>query len=222
MIREVRNLIIQIIEEIKYSLIDTYSRLFRLKHFLSYKSKKLHLGCGGILKKGFINIDRRSPAQLRLDLRKKLPFKSNSVDYIYSEHFFEHLDYIDGTAIKCLQDYLRVLKKGGKIRIVIPDMEKSFKAYVNRDYDYFKMLDLEDYIPQSKKYGSIIDFINWGVYQRGEHKYNYDFEKISLLLKSVGFKNIRRDNFDPEKDFVRKNAKFDPKDVSLYIEAMKE
>lgn len=174
-----------------------------------------------MLKKGFINIDLRYHGQLRLDLRKPLPFKSNSIDYIYNEHFFEHLNYIDKTAIRCLQDYLRVLKKGGKLRLVIPDMELLFKAYVNKDYQYFKTTNIEDYIPQSKKYSSIIDFVNWGVYQRGQHKYCYDFEKISLLLKSVGFKNIFRDNFNSEKDIDRTWANTNPKDFSIYIEAVK-
>lgn len=58
---------------------------------------KLNLGCGIHLKKGFINIDidkRVDPKYpfKRLDLNKSLPFKDNSVDYIYTNHALEHID----------------------------------------------------------------------------------------------------------------------------------
>ncbi len=170
------------------------------------------MGCGANLKKGFINIDLNKSANFRLDLRKPLFFKKNSVEYIYSEHFFEHLNYTDTTAIRCLQNYYKILKTGGKMRLVVPDMEKVFKAYVKRDIEYFKSIKIKEKIPQSKKYASIIDYVNYRVYQFGEHKYSYDYEKIELLLKSVGFKNIIKDDFNPSKD---------TREQSIFVEAIK-
>lgn len=213
--KEILKLFLELKEEFKYFLIDKITRLFMVRKYLSKNPIKLNLGSGQHLKKNFINIDLSKYADLRLDLRKILPFKKNSVDYIYNEHFFEHLSYTDTTAIRCLYDYLRILKKKAKLRIVIPDMEMAFKAYINKDLKFFKIINIEEKIPQSKKYASIIDYINYGIYQHGEHKYCYDFEKISLLLKSVGFKNIVKDNFNPKEDTeVRKN-------FSMYIECEK-
>jgi len=58
-------------------------------------------------------------------------------------------------------------------------------------------------------------FINYVFYQFGEHKYCYDFEKINILLKTVGFNYIVKDKFNPKEDTeVRKN-------YSLYIIADK-
>ena len=124
------------------------------------------------------------------------------ISSLYSEHFFEHLSYTDTTAIRCLQNYYQILKIDGKLRLVIPDMEKVFKSYVERDLQHFKTTRIEEKIPQSKKYASIIDYVNYGIYQFGEHKYCYDFEKIKLLLESIGFKNIYRDDFNPAEDSI--------------------
>ena len=55
--------------------------------------KKLHVGCGEIYLEDWINIDIESPkADLIHDLRKPLPFEDDSIDFIYNEHFIEHLD----------------------------------------------------------------------------------------------------------------------------------
>jgi len=53
----------------------------------------INFGCGSNLKKNWINIDLHEKADLRLDIREPLPFASCSVAQIYSEHFFEHLEY---------------------------------------------------------------------------------------------------------------------------------
>jgi len=203
--------------EFKNFVIDKKTRITKNIKLKSFNSIKINLGCGEKLKKGYINIDLNKLADFRLDLRKKLPFKNNSIDFIYSKHFFEHIDYLDSTAINCLKDYLRVLKKGGEMRMVIPDMEKVFKAYVNKDLRFFDLIDIELVVPQSKEYSSVIDYVNYGIYQFGQHRYCYDFEKICLLLKSVGFKNIIKDKFDPDIDSdteIRKR-------YSLYVKAIK-
>ncbi len=54
---------------------------------------KLHLGCGLVKKKGYINCDisgKVNPDKV-IDLEKKLPFKDNSVDEILANHVFEHI-----------------------------------------------------------------------------------------------------------------------------------
>ena len=59
------------------------------------KPVKLNLGCGTDYKKGWINIDNNSDdniekLDLNWDLRKPLPFKDNSVDFVEHEHFELH------------------------------------------------------------------------------------------------------------------------------------
>jgi len=63
---------------------------------------------------------------------KKLPFADNSFSYIYCSHVLEHLLTEDIEFL--LQEFRRVLKKGGVLRILFPDMMKSLKeAYTKKE-----------------------------------------------------------------------------------------
>src|SRR5215467_11114035 len=63
---------------------------------------RLNLACGHIAKADWVNVDLFGPAaDVRVDLRRPFPFPDNSADYIYTQHFFEHLEYpnvLDSTA----------------------------------------------------------------------------------------------------------------------------
>ncbi len=97
----------------------------------------LNLGCGRNYKKGFVNIDldERLNVDLRIDLTRVWPFESQAVNFIYSEHFIEHLDWFDGR--KLLENCWYSLINGGTIRLVLPDFQKIFHAYVNNDREFF-------------------------------------------------------------------------------------
>ncbi|WP_088241393.1 class I SAM-dependent methyltransferase [Calothrix rhizosoleniae] len=51
----------------------------------------------------------------------KLPFDNDSVDFIYSEHFFEHLFFDE--ALSLLRECHRILKPNGVIRTCVPDAD---------------------------------------------------------------------------------------------------
>ena len=57
--------------------------------------------------------------------RKKLNFQNDSVDIIYTSHMLEHLSRMQ--AHYFLNECHRILKRGGLIRIVVPDL----RAYIN-------------------------------------------------------------------------------------------
>lgn len=85
--------------------------------------KKLNVGSGEDIRKGWINLDQHSKhgAEVVFDLNdiykgKKLPLEDNSVDYIYCNHVLE--DFLEPVPI--LNEFVRVCKKGGKIEIRTP------------------------------------------------------------------------------------------------------
>lgn len=51
----------------------------------------------------------------------ELPFRENSVPLLFSSHFIEHLS--TGEVDHLLKETFRILKPGGKFRIICPDIE---------------------------------------------------------------------------------------------------
>ncbi|MBT3721755.1 MAG: methyltransferase domain-containing protein [Gammaproteobacteria bacterium] len=136
------------------------------------------------------------------DLAFGLPLHNNSIDFIYSSHFFEHLFKDD--AANLLSDCLNALKPGGVIRISIPDLSYALSLYNQGKKD--EMLD--DYFFVEGK-GSYL----------ARHKYMYDFELIKNVLEDVGFSGVTRCQYQqgrvPDIDFLDVYP-----DISLFVEAI--
>lgn len=154
------------------------------------KDLKLNLGCGEMYKDGWVNIDLfNTVADLRIDLREKLPFSDETCSDIYSEHTFEHFSHQDGCFL--LNECYRVLEKGGTIRIGVPDTQWPLENYT-LDTGYFKAAQ-ELWHPQSR---TRLEHINEHFRQDSEHLYAYDFETLELTLRDSGFVNIKRADYD--------------------------
>ncbi len=65
------------------------------------------------------NEPAHGPIQLRGDAAK-LPVESDSLDFVFSSHLLE--DFLNWDAI--IVEWVRVLKKGGKLIILLPDKER--------------------------------------------------------------------------------------------------
>ncbi|PZV15274.1 MAG: methyltransferase [Pseudanabaena sp.] len=91
----------------------------------------LNIGCGSVFDQDWINldVDPYSKDVKTWDVRKGLPFADNSLDACYSSHVVEHLTSIE--AQKLLGECFRVLKRGGVIRLVVPDLEAIARLYLN-------------------------------------------------------------------------------------------
>ncbi len=93
--------------------------------------KLLNLGCGGVYHKDWINIDfvSRNENVKSHNLLKGIPLDSNSMDVVYHSHVLEHFSKFDGKQF--IKECHRVLKKGGIIRIAVPDYERIVKEYIS-------------------------------------------------------------------------------------------
>ena len=96
-------------------------------------AKYLNLGCGNryVESEAWLNVDFavRHPRVLAIDLRKKLPFHENYFDLVYHSHVLEHFTCTD--AKNLLDECYRILKPGGIIRIVVPDLENIVREYLH-------------------------------------------------------------------------------------------
>ncbi len=145
---------------------------------------KLNIGCGEVCFPGWINIDMDSPkADLRHDMRNPLPYETGTVDFIYSEHFIEHVTAQEG--VKVLKDFFRVLKPGGVVRIATPDLNYLL-------FKYFFFWKRQAWI---KKYGyewlkTKAEMVNLCFREWG-HQYLYNKEELERRIMEAGFKKIR-------------------------------
>jgi predicted SAM-dependent methyltransferase len=182
------------------------------RKFLGQQQLKLHIGCGSNVMEGWINIDISLPAYMTLDLREPLPFLENSCLIIYCEHFLEHLDYPE-PAISFLKECYRVLEPRGLFRVGVPDTEWPIEEYMGlRNEDYFRFVK-ERWHPEWCK--TEMEHINYHFRQGENHRFAYDFKTLAKALTSVGFQEVKRQEFDSELDSE------DRKIGTLYVNAIK-
>lgn len=81
---------------------------------------KLHLGCGDIIKEGWVNLDIREMPGVDVvrDVLRGLPFHDETFDHILSTNFLEHIPQAD--VIWFMNEMWRVLKFGGTMQHLVP------------------------------------------------------------------------------------------------------
>lgn len=92
-------------------------------------NKYLHIGCGSvILPCPFENLDSRKMEGVdHISEANKLPFDDNTFDLIYSSHVLEHFKRCETQLV--INEWVRVLKSGGIIRLSVPSLENLIKIY---------------------------------------------------------------------------------------------
>jgi predicted SAM-dependent methyltransferase len=80
-------------------------------------------------RKRYERLLRTDPNIICWDLRKGIPFESDTFDVVYHSHFLEHLDRRDAPGF--LEECRRVLRPNGIIRVVVPDLQVLCRRCVN-------------------------------------------------------------------------------------------
>ena len=191
--------------------------LKRARRFVDRRGLKLNIGCGAKHKAGWVNIDLRQDADLQLDIRERFPFSDESVSTIYSEHFFEHLEY--PTEVQhLLSESLRVLEPGGVFRVGVPDAGETLLRYARGE-----MPALMDQWSRDASLGwfppwvwaTPMHLVNFSFRQDREHKYAYDVGTLERVLTEAGLTDVSRREFDPGLDSA------DRRDGTLYVDGYK-
>lgn len=186
----------------------------------------INLGSGGRGHPGWINVDVcPAPGVTCLfDCRKRLPFADNTARGIYTEHFFEHIDYTE-EAPYFLAECRRVLQPGGVLRIVVPDAAKYIRAYCEAGWEAISRvrgLDATRFDPYAEcRYHTKMELLNEVFRQAYEHKFAYDFETLAFLCTTYGFTRVVQQEYGRSLlaelciDQERRQSE------SLYVEAVK-
>jgi predicted SAM-dependent methyltransferase len=133
--------------------------------------KKLNFGCGTRFAKGWTNIDvyAAGPEVQRVNLLKRFPFPDEHFDAVYSSHVIEH--FTPPQADHLISEACRVLKPGGILRTVVPDLEATCREYLRvldaatpshtpKEYEWIVM-ELLDQLTRSTPSGEM-----WPYFQR--------------------------------------------------------
>lgn len=141
----------------------------------------IHLGCAKKFIPGFIHIDMTDYPHIdhNVDMRHLPMFEDDSVDLIYCSHAFQYFDGFDEVP-DVLEEWHRVLKPGGTLRLAVTDFEAVIEVY--RKYGYLQHEGILG--PLYGKWPSGDGFIYM--------KTTYDFKSLKRVLEMCGFKDMRR------------------------------
>src|SRR5712691_10133775 len=101
----------------------------------------IYLGCGEINMPGYINVDMLPlPHVHYVSSVSKLPmFSDKCADLLYSCHVLEHVPRRD--VMKTLAEWRRIVKKGGIVRISVPDFDALLAMREGEGGDVDAILD---------------------------------------------------------------------------------
>lgn len=134
----------------------------------------LDIGCGKNKKRGCIGLDLRKTGSVDVvaDARK-LPFKDEAFNYVYSSHLIEHFSHREVKNV--LVEWVRVLKRGGTIEIRCPNLRvRAFLFFLNPSWQNVRNIYGTQDSPENA------------------HKCGFSFGLLKGLLESVGIKDVKR------------------------------
>ena len=144
------------------------------------------------------------------DIRKGIPFKDNAIDAAYHSHFITHLDR-DAAAYVTRECY-RVLKPGGTVRVVVPDLSQIIHLY-NEAVDGIEKGDPEAIGKHSEAVDDLFELmvrkepvgpgrqnffvrvierlVRGDINSMGElRRWHYDQYSMGTVLRDTGFRDV--------------------------------
>lgn len=152
----------------------------------------IHLGCWDQKNDKFINVDTEAFPHVHhvRNVQDLSVFENETADLIYASHLLEHISHLKLHEV--LKEWARVLKRGGILRLAVPDLDKIISFYNSSGNDINQI---------------VAALMGGQDYEYNYHKAVFNEKYLSDLLKNAGFTNIRhwdakKENFGFE-DFAK-------------------
>lgn len=155
--------------------------------------RKLQIGAQGSPMQGWLNVDilPKTKDTAYMDATQKFPFENNTFDFIFAEHMIEHITFDEAKLM--LNECFRVLKSNGVIRLATPNLDNvaSLLSDSNKkEHQEYIRFYIEKFY--GKDYPNIPALQINKLFYAFHHRFIHNFESLEYLLKSVGFKNIKK------------------------------
>jgi len=151
------------------------------------------------------------PEIVRWDLRQGIPYPAGSFDVVYHSQLLEHLPR--EVAPSLLGECYRVLRPGGTIRVVVPDLQRLASAYlaaalrleqgdraakaehrraIDEIFEQMVRTESAGNVTRSRVLRFAERLVKGGAEKAGElHRWMYDKHSLGDLLAEVGFHTVR-------------------------------
>lgn len=187
-------------------------------------------GVGKIIARNFSTVSYNKSNCSYMNVNKKWAFKNDSVSVVYASHLLEHLH--KRRARFFLGESYRVLKKGGVIRIVVPDLHRLARTYVENYHkagaqaadDFLYCINLHKESQYSPQEHSLRKLMNLFQDYPHQHKYMYDKYTLKLMFEEHPFKDIRECSYGESVHLheLIKDVEYSKEGVpAIYLEAIK-
>ena len=133
-----------------------------------------------------------------------LPIEDGTAMGVYASHVLEHLSLMDFKL--ALNNTYKIMRKDAVFRLVVPDLEGCIRQYdvdpaQTRSYQFMR----NTHLGIEEKGKGLIGFMR-NLIGQSSHLWMWDFISLKLELEAVGFREIRRAQFNDSKDLKFKEV----------------
>lgn len=164
------------------------SALERRRYLAQASKPRLNLGCGSNILQGWYNTDLYPGlGASRLDFSRPLPFADGTFEAVHCEHTIEHVP--KSLALYMCREVLRVLKKGGRFRVVTPGLELLARLVEEPGSAFTTDYVREFHALTGENETTAVDMVNDMFYGHG-HLHLYSAAELECILRDIGFAEV--------------------------------
>jgi predicted SAM-dependent methyltransferase len=175
----------------------------------------LDLGCGSNTDPSYCNVDYsyKPGVDVCWDVTRGLPFPDEYASGIFTEHMLEHIPF--EAALGVLKEGRRVLRRGGVLRIVMPDGNLYLREYAKGSRSKIPYAEEDE-----KNFPFVTPMISVNrIFREHGHVFIWDVQTLTEALKLSGFSNVQEQKFQNSRDARLLRDTSSRQVESLYVEA---
>jgi hypothetical protein len=162
----------------------------------NHEPRVCNLGAGRLMSMYEVNVDLKDAPGItyRCDIRKLPGDWAGQFDIVKSNHVLEHFKRSETYPL--LEEWVRILKVGGKIQIKVPDLLDGLQRLVKDPNDVVAsgMIygDQGDPYWNQEPYGEMFQerYMPWS-YENNSHKNGFTIQSLCETFKALGLKDIK-------------------------------